>query len=564
LKRLSYSLIVFFLSGLIISLFSENLPLRTVSIKIVADQKIEVGEKWGKWKIDMRQAVNSASRIFNKKFGIKFQIKQYEYWKPEKTRTAFPDLLVDLQKKVTLDECDIVLGLITSDEKRINSSGISCYISGYILVRYLESKYWLRSVLLHELCHIFGASDLMEKGSIMGIEQIGSNFDEFTHRIILLNKQRFFNQNAFPLPEKHLDEAIRLCNQRVALNRSEPGVKLNLVFLYLEKQKPEAALKVYREMLKSNPDIREAYNVLGNIYQRKGEIDLAILEYEKGLEYRLEIPGTHFNLGLAFTRKGWIDRAILEYQRVIELKPDYAKAHANLGYVLLRKGELDRAIEECRIALQICSELHETLCTWAAALLHKRNSLEQALIVRPTEKKYNSDIIKERQGLVEEAISLCHKALSLKDNLPEAYNILGAAYCYQRRISEAEEAFSKALKIKPDFIEAHMNLGGLYFRSQSYEKAAFHVKRIIEINPSSGLGFQILTKIFNYQGDKLLPYKALNNNRHSKKQTKGNASHPPFDRFPILFLSRGMILKIVPPLFSKNLTKNRMKQELHE
>lgn len=492
-KPINFILFALFSALFIQPLFSENFPFRTVTVKIAADHRLKAT---GTWKIDSRRALKAASEFFLGEFGIEFQIIDYEYWKPDAKQKNTRDRLNDLQSRVIHDESDIVLGLMSRDNRNGMPEGIASYIHGYILLDYSESQVETDKVLLHEVCHIFGACDITEKGSIMDCEHSGAKFDEFTRKVIQLNRGRSFRRNEFPLPSNLLEEAINLYFQRYNQNRSEPGIALSLVFLHMEKQDPQAAMKICRKLLDDNPDLHEIHTIIGNICNRIGDLDSALSAYKTALEFNPEVPETHFNLGLIHTQKGNLDLAVAEYETAIRLNPSYAKAHCNLGNLMLIKGEPDCAIKECGIALQLCPDLPEAFCTMAAALIQTRNSLEQTLVPPASRVTDLLAIKNEGEDLVNQAIALCLKALAITPDLPIAYNILGMAYVYQHKNAEAEKAFLSALNLHPDFTEAHMNLGTMYFHSNAMEKAAFHIKRILEIDPSSRVAVDILKKIF--------------------------------------------------------------------
>jgi tetratricopeptide (TPR) repeat protein len=476
--------------------FPEYPPLRTVTVKVAADLSLK---SFGNWKIPIGRSLKATDDIFKREFGIQLQIGDFVYWRPEKTHVAMRLSLSDLQSKVNPDGCDIVLGLISRNNRNIIPEGIASYLHGNILLDYSEDQFLLNRVLLHELCHVFGACDLDERGSIMDCEELGSKFDEFTWKIIQLNRSRSFHRKEFPLPKHLLNEAIDLYNKRYILNQTEPGIALSLVFLYLEKKNPHSALDICRKLLDQNPDVHEIHTILGNIYNRIGNLEAALEEYKTALELNPEVSETYFNLGLVYTQKKWLDLAISAYKKAIQLNPTYARAHSNLGNLFLLKGELDQSIQECGIALQLCQDLPEALCTMAAALIQKRNNLEQNLNLISLGE--NKKLLMKKTGgeFIKQAIALCEKAFTIKIDLPVAYNILGMAYVYQQKNMEAEKAFLKAIKFFPDFIEAHMNLGTMYYHNKISDKAAFHIKRILEIEPSSEVSFQILKKIFQGQ-----------------------------------------------------------------
>jgi tetratricopeptide (TPR) repeat protein len=491
--RKRFILLIPFLCIFIKPLLPENLPPRTITVKIAADLKLK---EFGNWKICAIRSLKATGDIFKREFGIQFQIEEFEYWHPERTNESIRGDLIELQRKINPYDYDIVLGLISRASRNIIPEGIASYIHGYILLEYSEFQFETNRALLHELCHIFGACDLKEKGSIMDCEQPGSKFDEFTWKIIQLNRSRSFLQNGFPLPNHLLDEAIDLYDKRYVLNHREPGIALSLVFLYLEKQNPHVALHICQKLLDDNPHIHEIHTTLGNIYNKIGNLDAALSEYKTALDLNPDVPETHFNLGLVCTQKQWLDQATSAYEKAIRLNPTYARAHCNLGHLFLLKGELDRALQECGIALQFCQDLPEALCTMAAALIQKRNILEQKLNAESLIDKDNYSMRNDGEDLVNQAIALCNRALTIKTDLPAAYNILGMAYVYEHKNIEAEKAFLKAIEFHPDFIQAHMNLGTMYYHNKISEKAAFHIKRILEIDPSSGVAFEILKKIF--------------------------------------------------------------------
>jgi len=72
-------------------------------------------------------------------------------------------------------------------------------------------------------------------------------------------------------------------------------------------------------------------------------------------------------------------------------------------------------------------------------------------------------------------------------------------YVLQKNYQDAEEEFLKSIEISSDCLLAHFNLGLLYFSSGRTEKAAYHLKKIIDIDPSSDLGQWILAQVFQGQ-----------------------------------------------------------------
>jgi len=481
--------------------FSDDLNSRTISIKIAADSELRIVNKW---EFKIRSLLRHCSHILENRVGLQLKVEEIEYWKIEEDCYSLKQIQNNMRAEVQPGESDIVLGIVSSKNKRAGPYGISSYFHGDIAVKYIPQKKAMECILLHELSHIFGAVDLHEPDSIMGIKKPGFKFDEFTSQIIQLNRNRTFHQNSFPLSKKQLNEAMRLFWQRAKLNLGESEIHRVLAFLHLEKQDYPSAISACKEALRSNPGQKEIHNTLGNIFLREGETDTAIREYQKVLQNLPNLPEIHFNLALAYSKKGMMDAALSGFEKAIELNPRYCRAHAHLAYLYFKAKKFDKAIKECGVALNINPGYAETLCTSAVSLIAKFDSLksnaypsvkfEESRI--PPEGNSVYDKISEADALLEEAKIHCLKAIEINPKLPDAYNILGICHLFQNRVEKAEEEFLKAVELKPDYVLAHHNLGVLYTKKNVISKAAFHLKRIIDISLASDSTFQMLAQVF--------------------------------------------------------------------
>jgi tetratricopeptide (TPR) repeat protein len=472
---------------------------RVIRLKLAADLDLRPNPEW---KMNVRRLVSECSLVFEGRFGIQFDVEETGYWRPSNSARSIWDSLNDLMENVSPGKSDLVLGVLLDKSRGSIPYGLSSYSRGYVLIKYLNSKETMKAVLLHELCHLFGAIDLEEPGSIMHLANPGYQFDQFTEGIILLNRDRSFHSDSIPWPEEHLAEAISLFETRAALNRGEPEVHRILALLYFKKQEYSLAAAECQRTLEINPERAEIHNIMGNICLRQGEVDEAIEEYTLALRRLPNSPELHFNLGLAYYRKGEVDKAIDRLQRVIELNPRYEKARTGLSYLYLDQGKIDPAIRECQKALQFIPGDAEMLSTSAVALVLKYDSMKKEM--SPGEQNSPEDgpslpSESTADGLLEKAKTYCLEAIRINAGLPEAHNILGVIYAYQDKYGDAETEFLRALGLKPDFVHAQHNLSFLYFKNEEWEKSAYHMKKIIDIYISSGQGSQILAKLFGHQ-----------------------------------------------------------------
>ena len=182
------------LSSLIFIIFeiglSQSQSLRTVNIKVAVDEEYRSRKMW---RFEIKRLISESSKDFEKYFGIRFRINKFDHWFSDNSRESTLELLNDLRKKVFKRDCDIVLGFTSQPSLKYDFSGAATYLHDYIVLRKLRSEVAMKSMLSHELSHLFGAADLNEKGSIMHGKNLGHESDKFTTRIILLNKNRNFN-----------------------------------------------------------------------------------------------------------------------------------------------------------------------------------------------------------------------------------------------------------------------------------------------------------------------------------------------------------------------------------
>jgi tetratricopeptide (TPR) repeat protein len=487
-NHLKLYLLVFFLFLNIGYAELENPNCRIINIKVAPELTLK-GQDY--WKRDIYRILNECDRIFKEQFGIRLIATELEYWKLEAGICSIGDSLCDLRTKVLPKKCDVILGLIPGYTLRDKAYGISSYYHGYALIKYLKATDLMKFVLLHELCHIFGAPDINEIGSIMDIKTLIMNFDEFTTQIIRLNRNRSFKRDSFPLSGRQLDEAISLLKQRSELNRNEPGVHTRLALMYLERHDLNSAEHECNNAIRLSPYRGPVHNILGTIRLNQGQYDSAIEEFQVALEDLPIMPEIHLNMGLAYSKMGEINKAVTEFRKAIQLNPYFSNAHVSLCHLCFKEQRYEPAIRQGRTALEFCPNHTELLCTLAASLILKFNTLSREKI--PLD-HFDED------GLIEEALGYSIMATRIAPDLSEAYNLSGVCYTYQNRFLEAEREFLKALGLKPDFVQVHYNLGYLYYQNKLIEKTAFHLKKILENSNQSDIGIKLIDQLFARHG----------------------------------------------------------------
>lgn len=209
---------------------AERPPLRTVTVKVVADASLRANEIW---KVDIGRHLQDVNSTFRGALGVKFKIVSYEYWDAGSEGQPLAALLPglrDLAGRSGPDRPDgeIVLGLVPEGPEGPVDPGIADYLEGIIIVKYLKKKGGICYVMLHELCHLFGAIDLRERGSVMSLERPTFRIDAFTRTIMRANRDRCFGHDKYPLSRERIAEAITLYSERQALGLGESELSICL------------------------------------------------------------------------------------------------------------------------------------------------------------------------------------------------------------------------------------------------------------------------------------------------------------------------------------------------
>jgi tetratricopeptide (TPR) repeat protein len=204
----------------------------------------------------------------------------------------------------------------------------------------------------------------------------------------------------------------------------------NLGIILARKGDVDGALALFQKTLAIRPDDALARNNLGLILCQKERVDEGIVEFQKALSI---LPGSaefRNNLGKAFLAKGQQREAMIQFQKILENNPLNPKANYLLGIVLFQTGRVDEAIAHFEKALENHPDFAEA---W--------DSLDHTawLLATSTEASL-------RNGPNALALARQLARLSGGEN-PALLDTLAAAYAENSQFPEAIDADQKALAL---------------------------------------------------------------------------------------------------------------------
>lgn len=235
-----------------------------------------------------------------------------------------------------------------------------------------------------------------------------------------------------------------------------------------------------------DPDFAEAYNKLGDYYQKKGKIEKAIEMYRKSIELKPEVENSHFDLGCAYAHVGRYDDAMTELQRALTMDPQHYEIYGRMGFVQLELSMYDEAINNLKLAVVKDPSDLMARFTLGRALLKKERTVEAR---------------QQFEKVIEHFTALTR----VKERYAEGNFYLGRCHFFMQRFDKAVEHLLKAVEYDTEEIDYHFSFGLLYSDADAFfavaeaydalgdrAKAREYLGKALELEPTNQrfLGFQ--------------------------------------------------------------------------
>ena len=219
------------------------------------------------------------------------------------------------------------------------------------------------------------------------------------------------------------------------------------------------AERIYRDVLRQQPDFFDASYLLGVIALQTRRIELASELFGRAIALRPDHAEAHNNLGAALANLGRHADALAHYDTAITLKPDHAAALTNRGAALANLGRLDDALSSYAMAITLNPNSADAYANHAAAL---------ANLGRP-----------------EAALASCDRAIALLPNHAAAHYNRGNALRDLERFEDALSSYDTAITLRPDHAGTHNNRGSVLAKLGRTEEALVSYDRAIALRPDA-------------------------------------------------------------------------------
>lgn len=307
-------------------------------------------------------------------------------------------------------------------------------------------------------------------------------------------------------------------------------IKINLInniTTELFRSNPPEAMDGANELLVLSKEINynwgisQGNNILGAIYDYKGDYKKAIAHYQKSLEIKrdakdeLGMVDLYINIGVLYTKQYDYSRALSHLYKALEiakrLKDSYGifGAYNNIGVLYKSQNKFDEAIKNYIKCLKLQTSMKDeyyisiTYQNIGEAYL-SLNNLDKALFY------------------FEKGTYVARKSQN-KESEANNYDGLGKILIEKGEYEKAYQSFEIALKKRQEIQDilgegySYMHLADLYYKQAALEKSLRSIKKALVILEKFGEisaishGYELMAKIYDRKGNYKLAYE---NNLH--------------------------------------------------
>ncbi|MDB4677345.1 tetratricopeptide repeat protein, partial [Synechococcus sp. AH-551-B05] len=150
-----------------------------------------------------------------------------------------------------------------------------------------------------------------------------------------------------------LEKAQQCLLKAHQLDGSDPEIVKDIGNIFNSLQNDVEAIRLYKAALSIDQNYAPAYNNLGLIAKRQGNLDVAGQLVKKARDLDQLFAPYHLNLGGIYKEIGQLDQALAATLKSLELKPDNADAQMNLGGIYKELGQFDQALAATLKSLEL-------------------------------------------------------------------------------------------------------------------------------------------------------------------------------------------------------------------
>jgi predicted Zn-dependent protease len=194
--------------------------------------------------------------------------------------------------------------------------------------------------------------------------------------------------------------AVTALQRTVEIDPGHLKGRINLARVLLEQGNASDALDHVVKVVELDPEIGEAWRVLGNARADLRMTDAAIEAYRRAILIDHRDVWTMNNMGLLMINEGKYAEALGPLARATQLRPDVAVFQNNLGVALERSGYVAQAAEAFRAALVADTSYQKARVSLSRVEALPASTVQTAIVLSEVAQAFQDDLDRWRTASV--------------------------------------------------------------------------------------------------------------------------------------------------------------------
>ncbi len=306
--------------------------------------------------------------------------------------------------------------------------------------------------------------------------------------------------------EEETDRSRADPKDKIGIHRTIMGAQI------LMREDVELAEQTLRAVVRDDPEVLDAHQMLGQIASRQRRYDEALNHYRRALEIQPDHKNSLTGMAASYQALGRTEEALVGFRRALEISGHDTRATLAIADIEFGLGRLEEAAKALVAAVQtteapalISNKLGEVRVEQGrrdeAAALFENAIREEDGFALP---HFNLAVLYEDRGDIRRAVAAYEKAIELAPRYHQAQFNLGRLLGYLGQGDRQQELWEASIESNHDFVQGYYYLSKLIMdRGGDLERAERLVRTGIEKDPdhSEGpLGYYVLADILNRMG----------------------------------------------------------------
>lgn len=203
----------------------------------------------------------------------------------------------------------------------------------------------------------------------------------------------------FQLILKQYDAALQTLADIMEIHPGDPEALFMLGMVYRDQGKTDLAIGAFQSAVERNPDMSEAWVILGDLMDRTGN-PLAIQYFDNAIRVDPNNPAAIHAKAYFLQNNDKIDEALALYKQIHAVDAQYPEAYLNAAILLMYKDSLDSAMKELDILAQVDPA---NAATWfyKGKIFHLKGQSTEARAAYEQALRLDPDYAQAKDGLQE-------------------------------------------------------------------------------------------------------------------------------------------------------------------